>query len=305
MCVVAIKYLKDHGWIGVKNRDRNYKADVEVVQSNRHGVQRLYIDDKLSRWSEGVNEYGVSIISASFSVKSDEKEGDKIILKRKNKRNQHGYYSPDGRAIRKALLMKTPKEALNLLIQHNLAGATYIFNEKDCYILEGGFTVRKDDSSKDNPREYHYKVRRLIPNEGEYSCRTNHGITMPQLGYHTNPTDPRLIKARESSEKRLEYSKVAIKKEVVDPGELMDLLAKCPDKDKFMNPLRVGNVKRGDMVTTGQLLIIPKERTLHYRPIISKCTFDYNRLSGPNAKTFFEIISSRKLLSFKDFVDNK
>ena len=103
MCVVAVKYIKGHGWIGVKNRDRNYKADIEIVQSNRHGTQRLYIDDKLSRWSEGVNEYGVSIISASFSVKSDEKEGDKILLKRKNKRKQLGYYSPDGRAIRKAL----------------------------------------------------------------------------------------------------------------------------------------------------------------------------------------------------------
>ena len=305
MCVVAIKYLKDHGWVGAKNRDRNYKAEVEIVQSNRHDVQRLYIDDKLSRWSEGVNEYGVSIISASFSVKSDEKEGDKIILKRKNKRDQYGYYSPDGRAIRKALLMKTPKEALNVLIQHSLAGATYVFNEKDCYILEGGFTVRKDDVTADNPREYQYKVKHLSPNEDECSCRTNHGIMMPQLGYHKNPTNPRLVKSRKSSEKRLEYATKVISSEITEPGELMDLLAKCPDKDQFMNPLRVGNVNKGDMVTTGQLLIIPKERTLHYRPIFSKVKFDYNRLSGPDSKTFFEIISSRKLLSFKDFVGNK
>ena len=90
MCVVAIKYLKDHGWIGVKNRDRHYKADVEVVQSNRHGVQRLYIDFKLSRVSEGVNEYGVSIFSASFALKCDVKIGDKLLLCRKNQRNQHG-----------------------------------------------------------------------------------------------------------------------------------------------------------------------------------------------------------------------
>jgi len=300
MCVVAVKYMNNHGWIGAKNRDRNYKTDVVITQSNRHGLQRLYIDDKLSRWSEGVNEHGLAIISASFSVKSDEKEGDKIILKRKNKRNNIGYYSPDGRAIRKALLAKTPKEALDILVELKLAGATYVFNENDCYILEGGFTVRKDDATSENPREYKYVINKISKEEA-CSCRTNHGIIMKELGYHKNPTDERLIKARKSSEKRLEYARKFAAVDIKEPGELIDQIAKCPDKDVFMNPMRTGNIKKGEMVTTGQLLIVPKERTLHYRPIYSSVSFDYNRLSNPEAKTFFEIISSRKLLSFKEF----
>ena len=300
MCVVAVKYMNGYGWIGAKNRDRNYKTDVVITQSNRHGTQRLYIDDKLSRWSEGVNEHGLAIISASFSVKSDEKEGDKIILKRKNKRDNIGYYSPDGRAIRKALLAKTPKEALELLVDLKLAGATYVFNEKDCYILEGGFTVRKDDATSENPREYKYVINK-ISKEEVCSCRTNHGIIMKELGYHKNPTDERLVKARESSEKRLEYARKFASADIEEPGELIDQIAKCPDKDIFMNPMRTGNIKKGEMVTTGQLLIVPKERTLHYRPIYSSVSFDYNRLSAPESKTFFEIISSRKLLSFKEF----
>jgi len=300
MCVVAVKYINGYGWIGAKNRDRNYKTDVVITQSNRHGLQRLYIDDKLSRWSEGVNEHGLAIISASFSVKSDEKEGDKIILKRKNKRNNIGYYSPDGRAIRKALLAKTPKEALEVLVELKLAGATYVFNENDCYILEGGFTVRKDDATSENPREYKYAINKISKEEA-CSCRTNHGIIMKELGYHKNPTDERLIKARKSSEKRLEYARKFAAVDIKEPGELIDQIAKCPDKDIFMNPMRTGNIKKGDMVTTGQLLIVPKERTLHYRPIYSSVSFDYNRLSSPEAKTFFEIISSRKLLSFKEF----
>jgi hypothetical protein len=303
MCVIAVKHLKGFGWVGAKNRDRNYKTEVEIIQSNRHGTQRLYIDDKLSRWSEGVNEHGLCIISASFSVKSDEKEGDKIIIKRKNKRDQIGYYSPDGRAIRKALLKKTPKQALEILIDSKLAGATYVFNEEECYILEGGFTVRKDDVTKDNPREYKYEIKELDPNKDGCSCRTNHGIIMPQLGYHKNPTDEQLNKARKSSEKRLEYALKSIKKEIAEPGEIIDQLAKCPDDDPFMNPTRIGDVKKGDMVTTGQMLLIPKERSLHYRPIYSSVKFDYNRLSGPDSKTFFEIISTRKLLSFKEWVN--
>ena len=297
MCTIAVKYLDDFGWVGVKNRDRNYRCDIEVIQSNRDGAQRLYIDDQLSRWSEGINEYGVSIISASFSVKSDEKEGDKIILKRKNKRNQIGYYSPDGKTMRKALLEKTPKAALKVLIDRNLAGATYVFNQDTCYILEGGFTVKKKDSTKDQPREYIYKTKKL---KKGYSCRTNHGLMLPQLGYHANPTDERLIRARKSSEKRLEYAFKFIGADLKEPGELIDALAQSPDRDLFMNPIRVGNTKKNDMVTTGQLMIVPKEQTLHYRPIYSSVKFDYNRLSGPESKTFFEIISSRKLLSFKE-----
>ena len=304
MCTIGVKYLDKHGWVGVKNRDRNYKTDVEIVQSNRFKTQRLYIDDKLSRWTEGVNEYGVAIISSSFSVKSDEKEGDKIALtqKAKNKRNQVGYYSSDGKTIREALLQKTPEAALKVLVDGNLAGATYVFNERKCYILEGGYTVKKADASKENPREYTHKVQEIKP-EKSFSCRTNHGVLVPQLGYHTNPTDDRLIRARTSSEKRLEYANKFISKDIDEPSDLIDAFARSPDKDVFMNPIRTGNVKKSEMVTTGQLLIIPKERTLHYRPIYSSVSFDYNRLSGPEAKTFFEIISSRKLLSFKEFVD--
>jgi hypothetical protein len=79
-------------------------------------------------------------------------------------------------------------------------------------------------------------------------------------------------------------------------------MSQKPHKDKFMNPIRTGDIKKADMVTTGQLLLVAKERTLHYRPIYSEVSFDYKKLNSEEAKTFFEIISSRKLLSFKEFV---
>lgn len=77
MCVIAVKYFEDIGWVGAKNRDRNYQPKVNIVQSNRTGVQRLYIDDALTRYTEGLNEYGVCILSAALSVKNDEKEAEK------------------------------------------------------------------------------------------------------------------------------------------------------------------------------------------------------------------------------------
>jgi len=303
MCVVAVKYLKDYGWVGAKNRDRNYQTEVEIVQSNRNDIQRLYIDDQLSRWTEGLNEFGVSIISASFSVKSDEKEGEKVAGKSQKRREEPNYYSPDGRDIRNALMRDNPLDAVKFLVSRELAGATFVFDENTCYLLEGGFTVRMDDETADNPREYHYKVTE-IPRDRGMACRTNHGINLPQLGYKKDADDEYIIRSRMSSEKRYGYTKKFIAAEMTNPSELIDALARTPDEDRFMNPIRTGDPKKGDMVTTGQLLLVPKERTLHYRPIYSAVSFKYDKLNGPKAKTFFEIISSRSLLSFQEYFSN-
>ena len=45
MCVVAAKHFKDTGWILVKNRDRNYPTEVKLVQSQRAGIERLFLRD--------------------------------------------------------------------------------------------------------------------------------------------------------------------------------------------------------------------------------------------------------------------
>jgi len=294
MCVIAAKHFKGVGWVGAKNRDRNYLPTVNIVQSNRTGTQRLYLDDEKTRYTEGLNEYGVSILSASLSIKSDEKEGDKAV---KNRRASN-YMSPDGKDIRDALLSKTIKGALDLLIERELSGCTLIFDQKECYLLEGGFTVRKDDVDEDNPRDYIYKVEKVK----DYVVRTNHGILLPQLGYKKDTDDEHFKLARKSSEERLRIAREEVDK-TTDPLELMNALSTTPNDDSFMNPIRTGDTKKEDMVTTGQILLIPKEKTMHYRPIFSEVNFKYSKLNGPDAKTFFEIVSSKKLLGFREFVD--
>jgi hypothetical protein len=293
MCVVAAKYFKGVGWVGAKNRDRNYLPIVNIVQSNRTGVQRLYLDDEKTRYTEGLNEYGVAILSASLSIKSDEKEADKAIDSRK----AANYMSPDGKDIRDALLNKTIKGALDTLIERELSGCTLVFDQKECFLLEGGFTVRKNDVDEDTPRDYIYKIEKVK----DYIVRTNHGILLPQLGYKKDTDDEHFKKARSSSEERLRVAREEVDK-CTDPLKLMDALSTTPNDDTFMNPIRTGDTKKEDMVTTGQIFLIPKERTMHYRPIFSEVKFKYSKLNGPDAKTFFEIVSSKKLLGFKEFV---
>jgi hypothetical protein len=294
MCVVAVKYFDGVGFVGAKNRDRNYLPSIQIVQSNRTGVQRLYIDDLKSRYTEGLNEFGLCILSASLSVKSDEKEGDKVDAYQR-KRNDPGFMSPDGKTIRDALLLKKPMQAIDLLIDRELSGCTIVFNAEECYLLEGGFTVKKQDATEENPREYNHKVLRVK----DQVVRTNHGILIPELGYDSNSEDPYFKKSRKSSEIRLKYSSNSVSRND-KPLDMLDAISVSPDKDTFMNPVRTGDPSKGDMVTTGQLMLVPKDRTLHYRPLFSEVQFKYSKLNGPEAKTFFEIISSKKLLGFKE-----
>ena len=296
MCVIAVKYFKETGWVGSKNRDRNYLPEIEIVQSNKRKIQRLYIDDELTRYTEGLNEYGVSILSAALSVKSDEKEADKVEPGQRD----DGYMSPDDKTIRTALFEKTPSAAVKVLIKRKLAGATIVFNEKECWILEAGFNVRKEDATDDNPRVYMHQLERLQNKVGNFIVRTNHGELVPELGYQEDNGDPEKDEARESSEKRRDYAFASVKK-VKDPQEMMNAIAlKEVDKNPFMNPVRTGDPDKGDMVTTGQMMIVPSEKTLHYRPLYSDISVKYSTLNGPEAKTFFEIISSRDLITFKE-----
>lgn len=299
MCVVAVKYLDRYGWVGAKNRDRNYVVNIDIVKSNRGSVQRLYIDDMTTRWTEGLNEYGLCIISASLSVKADEKEGDKAIGANRKKK---AMVSPDGIAIRRALLLSDPKKAAASLIFDELAGATFIFNRDVCYLLEGGYTVKKDASTTDNPRKYKY-VLKEISKDDNHAVRTNHGIDLPFLGYSKNGIDDITKKNRRSSESRRDIVEKAFDSMAIKtPHDVLACMSLKPDKDTFMNPIRTGDPKKNEMVTTGQLLLVPSECTLHYRPIYSGVSFDYPGINGKkDTKVFFEIISSRKLLSFQEF----
>lgn len=285
MCVVIAKHLPEYGWVIAKNRDRNYKPVVSIKQSNRNGVQRLYMHDDKTRYTEGVNEYGVAILSASIMVKKDEKEGNAAAGS--DDQSERTYYAPDGYRIRTALFKKTAKSALNTLISMQIPGNTLIADKEDCYILEGAF---KDYHGPNKKYEYRFKKLR----KGDVAVRTNHGIDLPWAGYQDNRDNPHEKASRKSSKERL---RIVLKQmdSIKTPEDMLQVLSSRPNKDPQMNPIRLDD-KRRSMKTTGQLLVIPREKTLHYRPTYSEISLkNYNNINSNNNKTFFEVISSRKL----------
>lgn len=291
MCVVCAKYFPDVGWAIAKNRDRNYKPDVRIRKSFRRNVERLYIWDEKTKYTEGVNEYGVGIISSSVAVKKDEKEGQ-VATKSKvfdGETKKRVFYSPDGLRIRTALFETDALSATKKLIELEIPGNTIIADQKRCFILEGAFT--------DN--EYLYKAIE-IPQD-KIVVRTNHGIMLPWTGYSKDV--PSQTAARNSSDVR--YKKVVkALKEAQNLDGMLEALSDTSDPNPQLNPLRL-DPQRKVMRTTGQIVVVPSINTLHYRSIWCTCRFDLDKLNKGAEKTFFEVVSTRKLISFKEKAKGK
>lgn len=290
MCVVACKYLKDLGWVIAKNRDRNYKPIIRIRKSFRENMERLYIWDEKTKYTEGVNEFGVGIVSASVTVKEDEAEGavasKKEPVNSSIEKKKRTFYSPDGLRIRTALFEKNAVDAARKLIELEIPGNTIVADKERCFLIEGSF-VEND--------EYVYKVVE-VPKD-KIAVRTNHGIFLPWTGYSKDMPDQ--VEKRESSESRYEKT-VALLKKATTFDEVLSALSDVSEDNPQMNPLRLDQT-RNAMRTTGQIIIVPNEHTLHYRAIWCETKFDLDKLNTESEKTFFEVVSTRKLISFKNF----
>jgi len=269
VCVIVAKYFDNIGWVGAKNRDRSYRPKVHIKKSFRQNKERLMIWDADTKWTEGVNQYGVAMISSAAGGFADMKKDEK----------PSGKDSKDGKKMRTALFERTAKAGLDSLIENKIAGNTIVFSKDECWILES----TKQDG------EYKYKTRK-VPKD-EVMIRTNHGIMIPSMGYQSGDD-------RQSSEKRYEVSKDGISK-AKDSKELLAAISVVDKKNSQMGPLRIYNEKDKNfqMWTTGQIMCVPSEGTLHYRPIKSEVEYNTDKLNDESHKTKFEIISSKNLLS--------
>ena len=291
MCVIAAKYFEESGWILVKNRDRNYKPLVYFKQSKKKNIERLLLWDDKTRWTEGVNEFGIGIISAAVQVKKDEKIGTLSG----NAETHQQISSNDGRKLREALFEKTVDDAINKLIELKLPGNTLVSDGNRCMLLEG--------DHRDNKTHFEYKTKEI--QKDQTVVRTNHGILI-KSGYDKNSDDKQVRDSFKSSlHRKLTVEKCI--KSIKTSDDMLDCLSDTSNADPQLNPLRKSNTHgKRILVTTGQLMIVPKERTLHYRPVW--CDVDlvnFDKLGSEKTKTWFEIISARKLLTFKEFCEQR
>lgn len=279
MCVVAAKWFKDHGWVGVKNRDRNYIPSISFNRKNRGGVEIMLFWDDVTKYCEGLNSGGVCILSASLMVKDDEKE---ITVRSKTP-------SKDGVKIRRALGYPNVKAAARSLIEDKLPGNTLIYDRDTCYLLEGCWKPGGYSS-----QDYDYRIRE-IPRDG-YAVRTNHGLWLPWAGYQRGD-DRNHTLSRISSDSRLLIADHAINS-AKTPQEMLDGLVEMRCSNPQLNAFRTTDGRK-KMRTTAQIMITPSEHTMYVRPVQSNMTFNFWELNHPKHHLWVEILSNRILYKRK------
>lgn len=273
MCVIVAKYFPGTGWAGAKNRDRKYIPELDFIESEKNGVDRMMMHDKITGYKEGINSHGISILNTSLDVLEDEPDVEAGTADT----------SPDGKIIAAALLQNNVKDAVRLLVKHKLVGCTIVFDQHTLYLIEG--------ADQDGTRPYEYKVKQ-IP-KTETVARTNHGLWIPWAGFQRNSGDAQQEMDRISSEARLAQAQRVVEY-AEEPEDLVDGLCQVYTTNPQLNIMRT-STDANKYRTTSQQLCVPREKTLYCRPVSSHLVFDFWRLNRPETRVWVEVLSNRAL----------
>jgi len=244
MCTILAKKFPGIGWVGVKNRDRPAPTRTELLRDQENSLQRVTLMDEDTRWAEGMNTNGVSILSSSLTPTVNG-------FKKHNSR--------DGAIIREALGESSIDRAVDVCRTREISGCVMIFNQERMVLIEG----------KSGPAK-----RQVIREITENSiARTNHGIWIPDAGYQESNTNLILQMRRLSSEARLKIAQY-ITKIANDPNELMPLLSKTWVENPQLNTLRHAT-EILDTRTTEQLMLEPGRRLILVRN--TNGVFEFNQ----------------------------
>jgi hypothetical protein len=277
MCIIAAKYFDDVGWVGAKNRDRNYVPKISFEREDAGNTEILMYDDDMTGYREGLNSKGIAILSASLKVADDEKEIEKSS-------NRH---SGDGDRINKALKETSVAKALKSCLDSKLTGNTLVFDKDRCFLIEA---CTRPCEEGEGDGTYEYKVSEI--KKDQTVARTNHGINLKWAGYQPNGDAAEKL-SRKSSESRLKIARRVIKA-ARTPQAILNLLCVKYSNNPQMNSVRTATDKK-KMRTTAQILLIPSEDTMYFRPIASNINYNFHKLDDPEAKTWVELLSNRPL----------
>lgn len=307
------KRTKDSKVYLAKIRDRAYDSHM-IIKRRRFDVgsdaegESLFVVDSDTDWSEGLNSFGISIVSSALQNHDDKKEGTK------KGKDEPQNVSRNGVIIRQALKRKTLDDVVKYLVDCRFEGCTFVADEKNVKIIEIFLPPEKKekyakeiidkyygdnyDSIKDEddvkervtrlikPEDYDVKI--LDPEEDAWYVRTNNGVLLGDAGY--TKEDGR---GYESSVKRREHTIKALEK-VTHPFDLIEVLSglQKADKDPFFCPVRLKgknpDLKKDpdmiDIYTTA--IYVHIGNTVFVRPF--ECTFekiDFEKLIEKNRKT--------------------
>lgn len=261
MSSIVIKKLNG-GFVGGKTLDQVRKPIFRIRKSFRSGVERLYLWEEKTRFTEGLNEFGVCVFSCPCI---EEKESPNY-----HKRSMKMSSSPVGFGIRQSLLENNVYSAIDKLISYQVDGVTVVFDSRSCMALTGEFI------------------------DGEYISQSIEVLDQyASIGASREIQDVELDRKAKILKSGLQSVK--------NVDDMFDLLSHSGEINHRSNIL-IQNTKRNEEKTTGQIVLEPKEKTLCFRPIWCQTVFDVEKLNKQHEKTFFEIKNRKRLQSFKQYI---
>jgi len=258
--------------------------------------------DSKTKWTEGLNRDGIAIISTATAVIKDEKES---TISSSSSDNPQAFASPGGKTIRNALLLHDLDEIVKYLVDDELIGNSVVFNKDRCVLIES--TMAEDPKSDD--LKFVYATKEI--SKSETVVRTNHGILI-EAGYTPNydgdipNLKDKMAVAYKSSVERMNRVIKELDK-IEDARDMLAAISTTDNKKAQLNPVRFSSThSKSVMVTTGQIMMVPSEMTLSYRPVW--CYIDMkniNNVDSHKTDTYFQLLSARvfrsELISFKEF----
>jgi hypothetical protein len=249
MCVIAAKYLKDHGWVLAKNRDQDYISNLSFRDEIHTKVGEIFtMYDHDIDYQEGITDAGMVIITTSLTPR---------LLEETNKE--------DGENIYKALQISTPEAAAQYLIRQKMTGYIFIATQEKLILVE---------AAKEDQGLGEYKSTMRIVPKTETVVRTNHGIDLPWAGFQTGYNDNQDM-WRKSSENRMKIAEQSIKS-ANTPEEMIDALSVKKADDLQMNVFRCENKPR-QMRTIFQWALCPKHKIVWLRPVQVKMKLKFTQ----------------------------
>ena len=162
MCIIGAGKYSNSNCL-VKVRDRNYVPAIKIIRELVNGVEVAYLYDIDTDWSEGVNEYGIGVVSSALRVIDDE-----VVKKEKSR-------ADDGIRIRKILAHDNVSCAVNEAVRNGMSGHCFISDPNQIITFEP------------QPEDGNHWIKFLDLKNKEIAIRTNHGVDTKGTGYTKGP----------------------------------------------------------------------------------------------------------------------
>lgn len=327
MCViVAVKLPRNRKtgkplptatWRLAKIRDRAYDPEYKIRRYTVKsiGASQLFLIDADTDWTEGISVHPdgsmFMMVNAALNNSSDKKEGTN-----KSNTSSHDDVSVNGLAIRKALKDHSIEKAKDILIQYKFDGNTFLSDGKRLFVIEMFVSNEVKDKYRAEKLRTKKRFEDIVPIE-EFTittkevkddwivARTNSGIYNTNGGYV--PSDDDNYK---SSKKRRDHTINAVKENVYEPIDLIDVLAKLDSKeidvDPWYRPIRIKEKepkdKNGLNIYTTSIIQIDPNGTMVLQPVNCKLKdYNINKLSNKKYLTNLVLFPEKKKI-FETFI---